>query len=361
MLQKSFVAGMLLAMLFLGGCATNPRFATETPSGKITGEAACEVPQHWKALALEGVDTRSLTDAVVVQVRIPAQWIGDALGWFVESAEDSHSQQHVPRYAWSALVTDGQNGEKQFFPAIMKNPLTTPYLTVVINDPEVKAGQEREVYVLSGAYTRLLTTSGDRSTLPRVKDCLRLVDAEFYRSFPSRAVMSVAPAKLITSIRADFPQQSRQSDGKVYSLSPMALNPKVVGSLRQVTAGERAAERGATIAFSPISWVPTVVTGGIALGQMAFGEERYAGPFGERMYSAPEAKAALTRMMRGYNSLKGELETILRIPYSDDLSLRLDFEGRKSGWEIGEVLAFQIEEAWTVLERLKERAQSRRK
>lgn len=361
MSRKFSVAGILLAMLFLGGCATNSRFATETPSAHITGEAVCEVPQHWKALALEGVDTRLLAQATVVQVKVPAEWVGDALGWFVESAEDSRSMQHYPRHVWQALVIDGSNGEKRFFPAIMKNPLTSPYLTVVINDPAVKANQGLHVYVPSGAYTKLLTVSGERLMLPRSKDCLGLVNAEFVRDFPSRAVTVTAPAKTITSIRADFSKSSLQSDGKVYSLSPIVLTPKVVGDLRQVTAGERLAERGATISVNPISAIPTVVSGVIIAGQAAFGEERYVGPFGERLYTPQEAKAALVQMTRGYNSLKRELEMIVGVPYSADLSLRLDFEGRKSGWEIGEMLAFQIEDAWTVLDRLKERAQTRRR
>ena len=70
----------MIRMLMIGiacaavmGCATNPHFKTELPSSKIVGEDVCEVPQHWKALALEGVDTRSLSRAVVVQVRIPSE------------------------------------------------------------------------------------------------------------------------------------------------------------------------------------------------------------------------------------------------------------------------------------------------
>lgn len=361
MSRSVFAAGTLLAALFLGGCATNPRFATETPSEKITGEAVCEVPQHWKALALEGVDAQSLKSARQVQIKIPAQWVGDALGWFVESAEDSRSMEHFPRYAWQTLVIDGSNGKKRFFPAIMKNPLTLPYLTVVLHDSESAAGQEVQAYVLSGAQTKLLTATGDVLALPKAKDCLGLVDAEFLKSFPSSVALSQASARLVASIQADFPKSASLDDGKVYSLSQLAMNKKVIGDLRQVTPDERAAERGATIAVSPFSPVPTIVTGAIALGQRVFGEERYVGPFGERQYSPPEAKAALLKMTRGYNSLKRELEGMAGVPYSADLSFRLDFDGRKSGWEIGELLAFQVEEAWERLERLKERARSRKR
>lgn len=354
---RVILAGLVLA--FMAGCATNnPRFQTETPSDQITGEKVCEVPQHWKALALEGVDTRKLTQATVVQIRIPAEWIGDALGWFVER-DDGRAMEHYPRYVWQTIMVDG-SGKQLRFPAIMKNPLIAPYLTVVINDPTVRPSQEAMAYVLSGAHTKLLTVAGDRLALPHSQDCLKLVDAEFIRSFPSQAVVSVAPERLLAGIRADFTKPSLQSDGQVYSIHPMALNKSVVGDLRQVTRGERTMERGATIAVSPVSPLPTLISGGVALAFHVLSEERYAGPFGERLYSSLEAKAALGRMTRSYNVYKRELETVLGVPYSAELVLHLDFAGQKSGWEIGDMLALQVEAAWKVLERLQERAQYRR-
>lgn len=354
---RVFLAGLVLA--FMAGCATNnPRFETTTSSSQITGERVCEVPQHWKALALEGVDTRKLTQATVVQVRIPAEWIGDALGWFVER-EDGRAFEHYPRYTWQTIVIE-ENGRQLHFPAVMKNPLIVPYLTVVISDPSVQAGKGVAAYVLSSAHTKLLTTAGDRLSLPKGQDCLDLVNTEFIRTFPSQAVTIKAPERLLAGIRGDFSKPSLQSDGKVYSLHPMALNKSVVTDLRQVTRGERVMERGATIAVSPISPIPTLISGGVALASYAFSEERYVGPFGERLYTSLEAQAALGRMTRSYNSYKRELETILGVPYSNDLVLHLDFEGRKSGWEIGELLTLQVEAAWMVMERLEERAKHRR-
>lgn len=361
--MRHFLSGMglVLAVLVLGGCATpNPRFETVTPSSQITGEARCEPPQHWKALALEGVDTRSLTQASVVQIRIPAEWIGDALGWFVEG-DDSHTLQHYPRYTWQALVIDERTGKQQWFSAIMKNPLTSPYLTVLITDPNIRAGQEVQVYVPSGAYTKLLTTAGDRLRLPSGKDCLGLVDAAFVRSFPSRAVTSQAPAQLLASIRADFSKPSLQSDGKVYSLNPLVLNRHAIGDLRQVTKGERLMENGATVAVSPVSPWPTVISLGVAAGSYFLSKERYVGPFGERMYSSLEAQAALGRITRNYNVLKHELERRAGVSRSRDLSIHLDFSGHKAGWEIGEMIALQVEAAWAMLDRLEGRVVHRQK
>lgn len=353
---RVFLAGLVLA---LAGCATNnPRFNTVTPASHITGEKVCEVPQHWKALALEGVNTQTLTEAMVVQIRIPAEWIGDALGWFVES-EDGRAMEHYPRYTWQTIVMDGE-GKQFHFPAIMKNPLVEPYMTVVINGHQFKPRQDVTVYVLSGAHTKLLTVTGDRLTLPRNQDCLKVVDAAFTRSFPSRAVTSRAPVQLLAGIRSDFSKPSLQSDGLAYSIHPMVLRKNVVGDLRQVTRGERAMERGATIAVSPFSPIPTLISGGVALASYALSEERYVGPFGERLYSSPEARAVLGRMTRSYNAYKQWLETTLGVPYSGDLTFHLDFDGQKSGWEIGGILALQVEAAWKVLERLQERVQYRR-
>lgn len=345
---------LLFVCTTFAGCATNVRFAGDTlPSGRITGEKVCEVPQGWKASALQGIDTRSLTKATVVQVKVPPEWMGDSLGWFVEGAEE-RTLEHYPRHVWQALVID-QRGKKQFVPAIMRNPLESPVLTVVITDPEVQAGDEVSVYVPSGAYTKLLTTTGDMLRLPNGKDCLGLVDVEFLRSFPSPAVTLQASESLLTGIRRDYSKPSLQSDGVVYSIDPMVLNPRVVGALRQVRQGERIAERGMPIAFPP--GIGTAISIGVALAST--GDDEYAGPFGERQYSPPEVVAALARPLRGYNSLKERLEITLGLPATREASIRLDFEGRKSGWEIGEMMASQVTPLWETLSRLKERFLSR--
>lgn len=352
MYSRLFRALCAIVLALLAGCATNVRFTGDAlPSGKITGERVCEVPQHWKALALQGVDTRSLNKATVVQVRIPPEWIGDALGWFVESDQDDRTMEHYPRLSWLALVVD-RHGKKQFFPAIMKNPLESAVLTVLIPGEAIPAGEEVNVYVPSGAYTKLLTTAGDMLRLPRGKECLRLVDAEFMRSFPSQARVLPAGESLLASIRVDFPKPSLQDDGAVYSHSLLGLNRQVVGDLRQVTQGERIAKRGLPIAIPP--GIGTAISVGIALAST--GEDLYVGPFGERRYSAPEANAALGRYFRGYNSRKGDLEHQLRIPSSPDVSSHLNYSGRKSGWEVGEEIAPRVKALWETLDHLKERS-----
>lgn len=359
MILRLFVLWIVCAAF--AGCATNPRFADDTlPASHITGEKVCEVPQHWKALALQGVNTKTLEKASVVQVRVPPEWVGDALGWFVEG-EETRTMEQYPRYIWQALVINERTGKKQFFSAIMKNPLISPVLTVIITDPEIRGGEELNVYVLSGAYTKLLTVSGDMLQLPSGKDCLGLVDAEFLRMFPSKArAVEVrdtgAGAGLLAGIRGDFPTPTLQSDGQVYSLNSMALNRKVAGDLRQVTPKERLAESGVKIPFPP-----EPVTLGILGVQVLYNanNEKYAGPFGERLYSAGEANAALKRYLRGYNALKGDLEIRLGVTPSESVSFDLDFSGRKSGWEIGEGLAWRVQELWQQLNPLKERVQSR--
>jgi len=345
---------VLIACTALSGCAINPRFATEVPASHITGETVCEVPQPWKALALQGLNTKTLEKAVVVQVRIPPEFVGDTLGWFVEG-ETARTMEHYPRFVWQALVIN-QRGEKQFAPAIMKNPLTSPVLTVVITDPSVRSGDEVNVYVPSGAYTKLLTTTGDLLRLPTSKDCLGLVNAEFLRSFPSQATTVPASQELLAGIRADFSVPSLQSDGVVYSLSQLAYSPQVVGDLRQVDQKERIAERGMTLVIpAPVA---TALSVGIALATT--GEDIYVGPFGERLYSPGEVSAAFGRYLKGYNSLKGTLERLLGDRPSQNVTLNLTFAERKSGWEIGQVLAPRIKELWETLDYLKERYQSSR-
>lgn len=340
-----------IVVALLTGCATNVRFAgDELPSGSITGEKVCEVPQHWKALALQGVDTRSLTKATVVQVRIPPEWIGDALGWFVEG-EETRTVEQYPRFTWQALVID-QRGKQQFFPAIMKNPLTSPVLTIIIPlGRGMPAGEEVDVYVPSGAYTKLLTTTGEMLRLPKAKDCLGLVDAEFVRSFPSRARVLEASESLLASIRADFPKPSLQDDGLVYSHSVLGLNKQVVGDLRQVTQGERIAERGMSVAIPSVIGTAISVTMALA----STGNDEYVGPFGERSYSAGEANVALGRYLRGYNTLKNDLEYQLGIPSSPDVPSNLNYSGRKSGWEVGEEVVPRVKALWESLNHLKER------
>ena len=346
---------LLIVYAAFAGCATNPRFATELPASHISGQKVCEVPQHWEALALKGVNMKSLTKANVIQVRIPPQWVGDALGWFVES-EEARTLEHYPRMTWQALVVN-QRGEKQMFPAVMKNPLVSPILTIIIADPAFSMGDEVNVYVPSGAYTKLLTTTGDMLRLPMSMDCLGLVDAEFVRSFPSKARVLPAGESLLAGIRKDFSEPSLQSDGTVYSISPLALTPQVVGDLRQVTQGERIAERGLPIAFPP--GLGTAISLTVALAST--GDDKYVGPFGERLYSPPEVNAALARYLRVYNSLKNDLEWRLGIPPSDAVAPHLTFDGRKSGWEIGEEMVFRVRAMWEVLDQLKERFLSRTK
>ena len=64
----------LFVAMTLQGCASNPRFETSLPSESLSGEKSCEVPQHWKALALSGVNTMELSRATVVQVKMPAEY-----------------------------------------------------------------------------------------------------------------------------------------------------------------------------------------------------------------------------------------------------------------------------------------------
>jgi len=191
-----------------------------------------------------------------------------------------------------------------------------------------------------------------------------MVDAEFLQSYPSWAHSIVvqdtgAGARLLSGIRTDFSKPSLQSDGKVYSVHPMALTPKVVGDLRGVTLGERIAQRGLPIAIP--SGVMTAVSVGVAL--YGASHERYSGPFGERLYSAPEAEAALGRYLRGYNAQRHELEESLGVKSSGNASFSLDFDGHKSGWEIGEGITSRVSDLWERLDRLKWRflSQSRAK
>lgn len=359
----SLMLGIVCAAL--AGCATNRQFADdELPTTHISGEEFCQLPQSWKALALSGVDTRSLTKARVVQIKIPAEWVGDTLGWFVEG-EDTRTSEQYPRYGWQALVVNERTGEKRFFPAVMENPLTFPVLTVIITDPSVRDGEELNVYVSSGAHTKLLTVSGDMLRLFPGKGCLEMVDSEFVRKFPSKAraveiTETGTGARLLARIRKDFATPSLQSDGEVYSVHSMALNPRVVGSLRQVNKTERTKERGAPIAVSLVAPVQSLLlSGGVVLFQHLSSDELYAGPFGERQYSAPEAEVTLKRYLRGYNLQRREIEKQLGIQSSGDATLPFSFDGRKSGWEIGEGLAPRIREMWQELDHLKERYQSR--
>jgi|GEM_PF-4125006 len=347
---------LYLVCVAFAGCATNVRFAgDELPSGKITGEEQCQVPQHWKALALQGVDTRSLEAATIVQVEIPPEWVGDTLGWFVEGEEDRTMEQY-PRQTWQAIVID-QRGKKRFFPAVMKNPLTSRVLSVLIPGAVIPAGETVTVYVPSGAYTKLLTTTGEMLRLPSGKDCLGLVNEDFVRSFPSPAQVLPAGDSLIAALRADFPKSSRQRDGVVYSHSLLGLNKQVIGDLRQVTQGERIAQRGLQI--NPLNLVGTGIGVGITMVMTA--SDHYVGPFGERQYSVSEMQAALGRYLKAYNASKERLEIALAIPIESNATIRLDFSGRKSGWEIGALVAPQVSVLWEALDQLKERFLSRTK
>jgi hypothetical protein len=353
---RSISLMIVIVCAALAGCATNRQFADDKlPATHISGEEFCQLPQSWKALALSGVDTQSLTRARVVQIKIPAEWVGDTLGWFVEG-EDTRTSEQYPRYGWQALVVNERTGEKRFFPAVMENPLTFPVLTVIITDPSVQDGEELNVYVSSGAHTKLLTVSGETLRLFPGKGCLEMVDSEFVRQFPSKAraieiTENGAGARLLARLRKDFTTPARFSVDEVYSLHSMALNPRVVGDLRQVTLRERTAERGLPLSFPP--GPGTAISLGVAFYHAS--DERYTGPFGERQYSAPEASVALKRYLRAYSLQRRELETRLRIPSSGDHSFNLDFDGRKSGWEIGEGLAPRIRELWQELNQLKER------
>jgi len=253
-------------------------------------------------------------------------------------------------------MVNQRTGEMKFYPAVMKNPLVSPYFSVVITDPVVQDGDELNVYVLSGAHTKLLTVSGDMLWLAAGKDCLGRVNTEFLQVYPSKVrglevLRDVGKdPKLLSGIQTDFPDPSLQSDGKVYSVNRLALNPQVIGDLRQVTLSERIAERGLPIVIPP--GIATAVTVGVAL--YGASQERYTGPFGERLYSAKEAEAALKQSLRGYNGLRHEIEEQLGTPSSENVSLNFDFSGRKPGWEIGQEIAYQVSEMWKELYYLKE-------
>lgn len=352
--ELDMLTRLILAMITcvaFAGCTVIPRMTgDELPSGSLTGEKVCEVPQHWKALALTGVDTQKLQKATVIQVRIPPEWIGDALGWFVESDQDDRAMEHYPRSTWPALVID-QRGKQQFFPAVMKNPLTSPVSTVIIPEGVIPAGEEVTVYVLSGAYTKLLTMTGDMLRLPAGKDCLGLVDAEFVRMFPSQATVMSVDERLLGKIREDFPLVTKQDDGVYYSHSRLGFNEQVAGDMRRVRHGERMAEKGVHIA--PLNPAGTGI--GIGVTAMMTADDAYFGPFGERLYSASEAQTAFRHYLRGFNTLQEQLAVALDDTPARSANIRLEFTGRKSGWEIGEMAASQVLVLWETMDLLKAR------
>lgn len=358
MLQRFVILFILCAAL--AGCASNPQFKTELRSGKITGEGVCELPQHWKALALEGVDTDKLSRATVVQIKAPPEWLGDTLGWFV-AAEDDRSLEHYPRQTWQAMVVDDVTGEKKFFPAVMKNPLASPFITVILPPQTAKNGEVKNVYVLSGARTKLLTVSGDLLPLRLGKDCLAVVDAEFLRSYPSTAQAVELDergefgGRFFASLRGDYPKRALQPDGTIFSINPAVLNRRAVGDLRQVTWGERAKERGFQL---PIPYTAVGTIGlGISVGIASYraSKEIYVGPYGEREYTAEEARAALKKPLREYSRLLRDLQGHVGVRQDqEDVSMQMEFEGRKTGWEIGWDMTSRVKEMRKAIERLED-------
>lgn len=354
---------LLFTVTFLYGCAApHPQMAmgTDLPPQKITGEKVCEVPQHWKSQALQGLDTRKpITSGTIAQFEMAPELIGDALGMFVES-EDSTQREydHYPRWTWPVLFVNATGGQRMYS-AVSKNPLRSRYLTAVIPDlrkSEVAAGH---LYLLSGAMTKIFTAQGIGLPLPIGVDCLKGIDAEFIRNFqskPERLADAWAYPEITDRIRQDFPRTSFPGDGNTYALAETAWNPKFTGSLRQVTDEERSAERGHQIIVLPFG-LPTLASffGGKIVATL---NQVHFGPFGERAYSAYEAGEALRNRLVRYRTALDALEKQLGVKNGPP-EFVLAFSGKKSGWEIGEELAPTVREFWERYEAL-ERALEQR-
>lgn len=357
MLRRIVLPLFIAASAALSGCATNPRFDTSLSSNRISGEGVCEVPQHWKALALEGVRTSDLSRATVVQVAMTPEWIGDALGWPVPI--NDREVRYLPRLVWSALLVT-KSGEQRFYPAIAKSPLINPYFTVVIPDrsaAEVNDGDR--IIILSGAHTKALTTKGDTVSLRADKNCISAIDEGFFNDFPSPASGAVdlsGDHAIIRDIKKKFLWPKR-SDGVVYSVHSDAMSPEVFGDVRQATYGERFRSHGGGKVSLPIGALPAAVVVGNLLNNVvpavqAF-DERYVGPFGERQYSAEEAGMILASSFRQYSTYVHDLERRLGREETPLAAPVVSFEGSRSGWQIARDLYLDIEDMWSRVEALR--------
>lgn len=340
----------VLVAIALQGCATNPRFETSLPSESLSGEKICEVPQHWKALALSGVNTMELARATVVQVKMPAEWVGDSLGWAVPMGE--REVKYLPRLVWTAMLVTSA-GEKRFYPAISKNPLLNPYLTVVIPDLTVREVDGRSLVVLSGAQTKALTTKGEIVSLRPGKDCISALDSGFFREFPSavRGAVDVrgSDSAILRDLQKSFPWpiQLEQS----YSLHSEIMSPEVMGDVRQATWGERFREQGGGKITFPLG-IGTLVNNGVP-AVLAI-EERYVGPFGERQYTVEEAGMLLANRLKSYTAYVRDLEHHLGKKESNVPGFTLAFEGARSGWSLVHDLVLDIEDMWARVDTLRE-------
>lgn len=340
----------LFVVATLQGCATNPRFETSLPSESLSGEKVCEVPQHWKALALSGVNTMELSRATIVQVKMPAEWVGDSLGWAVPVGE--REVKYLPRLVWTAMLVTS-SGEKRFYPAISKNPLINPYLTVVIPDLTVREVEGRALVILSGAQTKALTTKGEIVSLRSDKDCISALDSEFFREFPSvvRGAVDVRgkDSAILRDLQKSFPWpiQLEQS----YSLHSEIISPEVMGDVRQVTFGERFREQGGGRITFPLG-VGTLINNGVP-AVLAI-EERYVGPFGERQYTVEEVGMLMANRLKGYTAYVRDLESRLGKKESNVPGFTLAFEGSLSGWTLVRDLVLDIEDMWSRVEDLRE-------
>lgn len=334
----------------LTGCAMNPRFETSLPSDQITGEKVCEIPQHWKALALTGVNTREeLPRATIVQVRLTPEWVGDSLGWPVPFGE--REVKYLPRLVWQALLVT-KTGEKRFYPAVAKNPLVNPYFTVVIPDLSVSEVKGSQLLILSGAHTKVLTLQSETISLRGGKDCVDSIDEAFFRMFPS-TVVGAAEVKgdhpVLNDLRKVFPWPINIT-GEQYSLHADVLTREAMGDVRQATYGERFRERGGGKISFPLG-VGTAISN--AVPALLAIQERYVGPFGERQYSPEEAAYLLAARLRSYSAYVHEMEDRLGKPAKSLTEFSLAFEGERSGWQVANDLFLDIEDLWSYAETLR--------
>ncbi|MDP3957133.1 MAG: hypothetical protein Q8Q10_01355, partial [bacterium] len=326
---------------------------TDLPSQKIAGEKICEVPQHWKSQAVQGLDTRKpIATGTIAQFEMAPELVGDALGMFVEGMDPTQRDyDHYPRFTWPILFVS-VTGEQRMYSAVSKNPLRSRYLTAIIPDmrrSEVAAGH---LYLLSGAMTKIFTAQGAGLPLPIGVDCLKGINAEFIRNFPSkpeRLADAWAYPEITDRIRQDFPRTSFPGDGNTYALAETAWNPKFTGSLRQVTDDERSAERGHQVVVFPPGWATIASYFGGKI--MATLNQVHTGPFGERAYSAYEAGEALRNRLVQYHRAFEALEKQLGVK-NDPPDFVLALSGKKSGWEIGQELAPTVRESWERYEAL---------
>ncbi|MBP7060684.1 MAG: hypothetical protein KBA91_01750 [Candidatus Moranbacteria bacterium] len=342
---------LCLIVVALTGCAMNPRFETSLPSDQITGEKVCEIPQHWKALALTGVNTREeLSRATIVQVRLTPEWVGDSLGWPVPFGERGEVK-YLPRLVWQAFLVT-KTGEKRFYPAIAKNALTNPYFTVLIHDLTANEVNGSQLLILSGAHTKVLTLQSETVSLRGGKDCVDSIDEAFFRMFPS-TVVGAAEVRgdhpVLSDLRKVFPWPINIA-GEQYSLHADVLTREAMGNVRQTTYTERFVERGGGRISFPLG-VGTAINN--AVPALLAIQERYVGPFGERQYSPEEAAYLLAARLRSYSAYVHEMEDRLGKPAKSLPEFSLAFEGERSGWQVANDLFLDIEDLWSYAETLR--------